>query len=320
MGYSILFLQPIIKTKIWAGNKLVQTIKNYGDKVGEVWLFSGLLDNSNTIINLPEQVTLRQFWELNHNLFFKDPNNSLIDFPLLIKFIDAGADLSVQVHPNYENEMNVFNKNEAWYIIDCDDNTRILYGHNAEDIVHFKGLYNARKYEQLFNYIDIEPDQTYYIPSGMLHAIMANTLVLEVQQTADITYRLYDYDRLDDNGQKRDLHVEDVYKNLSFSQGESGVVQDRGNKIINYLHVVLSTPYFIMYQLVVLNHTVIDTASDFLCCVVVSGAGDIIIWQKDESPERYSLSPGDSFILLNTVEKTEFNGNMKVMAASYPIR
>lgn len=320
MGYSILFLQPIIKTKIWAGNKLVQTIKNYGDKVGEVWLCSGLLGNSNTITNLPEQVTLREFWELNHDLFFKDTNTSLVDFPLLIKFIDAGADLSVQVHPNYESELNIFNKNEAWYIIDCDDNTRILYGHNAEDVVNFKDLYNSRKYDQLFNYVDIEPDQIYYIPSGMLHAIMANTLVLEVQQPADITYRLYDYDRLDDNGHKRDLHVEDVYKHLSFSRESFGAAQAKDNKIINYLPVVLSTPYFIMYQLVILNHTVIDIASDFLCCVVVSGAGDIIIWQKDESPERYSLSPGDSFILLNTVEKAEFNGNMTVMAASYPIR
>ena len=85
MRYSILFLQPIIKTKIWAGNKLVQTIKNYGNKVGEVWLCSGLLDNSNTITNLPEQVTLREFWELHHDLFFKDTNKILIPMGISIK-------------------------------------------------------------------------------------------------------------------------------------------------------------------------------------------------------------------------------------------
>jgi mannose-6-phosphate isomerase len=316
--YSVLFLMPIIKTKIWAGNRLVNQLKDYGQNVGEVWLCSGLADNSNIITNLDKNITLRDFYQQHNNYFVNNSNDMQHfsdQFPLLVKFIDAGADLSVQLHPNYSDERSYLNKNEAWYVLDCADNSKILYGHNAKNINEFKHEYANKNYEQLFRWQTIQAGQIWYIPSGTIHAILSNTLILEVQQPSDITYRLYDYDRLDESGNCRELHIDQVYEHLSFDNQDDNsqnVYNDKLPVIQNTVQNILTTAYFKIYRLIVSERAGFSV-QELLCCQVIAGSGSMLVHTKDEVLHQYDLATGASFILLNTVDYIEFIGNLSII-------
>jgi mannose-6-phosphate isomerase len=317
--YSILFLMPIIKTKIWAGSRLSTVIKDYGSNVGEVWLCSGLEDSSNIITNIDENVTLKEFYENNRNLFsdnIKQQHNPQQDFPLLVKFIDAGNDLSIQLHPNYKDERSYLNKNEAWYILDCAIDNKILYGHHALNLNEFKQHYSSGDYDTLFHFEPIHPQQIWYIPSGTIHAIMSNTLVLEVQQPSDITYRLYDYNRLDDSGNLRELHVDKVYQHLSCDSQDYFLQQRNHNHnlqvIENSLQNILTVPDFKIYRISVNARFSFNKPNGFLCCQVIHGSGKMLITQ-DGTLRQYDLLVGTSFIVLNTINNIEFIGHMTIM-------
>lgn len=307
--YSILFLMPIIKTKIWAGSRLSTVIKDYGSNVGEVWLCSGLEDSSSIITNLEENVTLREFW-----LQYKGH-----EFPLLVKFIDAGADLSVQLHPNYKDERSYLNKNEAWYVLDCKHDSKILYGHTAATVNEFQQEYLNKNYDKLFHFEKIAPGQVWYIPSGTIHAIMADTLILEVQQPSDITYRLYDYDRLAEDGNLRELHVDKVYEHLSCDNQnylQQNLHNNNSQIIENTVQNILSTKYFKMYRLLVNDRYGFKMLGDLLCCQVVQGSGSMIVHTIDGVLRQYDVTIGTSFVLLDTVQYIEFIGHMMIMIES----
>ncbi len=204
-------------TKIWGGQKL----KSYGydgtsNKIGEAYLISALEDRSSFIINDDiKEKNLYDFYKNNKEWF----NNYEGDYPLLSKIIDAKDDLSVQVHPddNYaKNKFSKLGKTEAWYILDCNVDSDIVYGlktNNKEDI---KKAINNNDWSSILNYLPIKKDDVLFIPSGIVHAIKKNTLLFEIQQSSDLTFRLYDYDRVDDNGNKRELHIEDSLNVINF--------------------------------------------------------------------------------------------------------
>ena len=133
-------------------------------------------------------------------------------FPLLTKILDANADLSVQVHPNdeyasiYEN--GELGKTECWYIIDCKEGAEMIYGHTAQSKEEFASMIEKGEWNRLLRRVAIKPGDFFYVPSGTVHALCEGTLVLETQQSSDTTYRVYDYDRKDQYGQKRELHIE----------------------------------------------------------------------------------------------------------------
>lgn len=321
--YTILFLQPIVKTKLWAGNKLSKKIKNYGANVGEVWLCSALADNSNIITNLSQKVSLQQFW-LEHKGYFgfaDHINNYDQDFPLLVKFIDAGDNLSVQLHPNYKNqEQKYLNKNEAWYIIDCANNGEIIYGHNANNLAQFQQYVANADYSILFNLVKIANGQVWYIPSGSLHAIMADTLILEVQQPSDITYRLYDYDRLDHDGKLRQLHLAEVEKHLSYNQQELRRLQQRSYQtlsiISNQLQLLLSNNYFSIYRVVVYGNFILAATKQFYCLQILSGSGQFLVKDNNNENMLYNVRVGESILILNTVKSITIMGYMMIMLES----
>ena len=207
---EILFLKPIMKEVLWGGTRLRDEY-HYdipSDHTGECWAVSAHEHGDCEIISGKYQgVTLSTLWNTNRELF---GNRKEDKFPLLVKIIDAKADLSIQVHPNdeyaklYEN--GSLGKTECWYILDCDADATIVIGHNASNKEELIEMIEQNRWNELIRCIPIKKGDFFQINPGTVHAIKAGTLILETQQNSDITYRVYDYNRLT-NGQPRELHI-----------------------------------------------------------------------------------------------------------------
>ncbi|PFH74656.1 mannose-6-phosphate isomerase, class I [Bacillus thuringiensis] len=206
----ILF-QPVLQERIWGGESLKGF--NYdlpSQKTGECWGISAHLNGPSIVKSGKYKgLTLKQLWDEHRVLF---GNYQANQFPLLTKILDAKKDLSVQVHPNDEfanvHENGELGKAECWYIIDCKKNAEMVYGHTAQTKDEFRRLIENCEWDRLLRRMPIKPGDFFYVPSGTIHALCEGTLVLETQQSSDTTYRVYDYDRVDSIGNKRELHVE----------------------------------------------------------------------------------------------------------------
>lgn len=204
----IIKFKPLFLEKIWGGEKLSIIYDLESKNYGECWGISGNKEKSNIIISKEfNDLTLRQLYSEHRELFGNYKSN---EFPILLKLIDAKKDLSVQVHPNddfaLKNEKSL-GKDEYWYIIECNIDSEIIIGHNAKSKQELANLFNRNLFSKLLNKFKINIGDSFYLHAGTIHAILNNTLVLEVSQSSDTTYRIYDYDRLE-KGTKRDLHIE----------------------------------------------------------------------------------------------------------------
>ena len=213
--YPIKF-NPILKEKIWGGNKLSTILAKQTNKqdVGESWEVSDVNGNISEVSNgIYKGKNLKSLLIEHEALFLGASNfeNFGHQFPLLIKFLDANTDLSVQVHP--DNDMakkyhNSFGKTEMWYIMDSDDDANIVMGLKNENAnPQILNHITSENIESVFNRECVKKGDSFFIPAGKIHAIGAGVLAAEIQQTSDITYRVYDWDRTDDKGEKRELHT-----------------------------------------------------------------------------------------------------------------
>jgi len=203
----IIKFNPILMDKIWGGDKLK---KNYGyqasDKCGECW---GISCHPNGLVTVQNSEykgrTLKDLFDNEKHLFGDYPGK---EFPILVKIVSAGDNLSIQVHPDneYAKRENSLGKEECWYILDAEKDTKIIIGHHAKTKEEFSNAIKDGSLENLCNEFSIKNGDYFYINTGKLHAICAGTTLLEVQQSSDITYRVYDYNRLQD-GKPRPLHI-----------------------------------------------------------------------------------------------------------------
>ena len=204
----IIKLKPIFFSKVWGGNKICSNYHyNCSENTGEAWGISAHEHGSSVIINTEfKGKTLKDLYESRRDLF---GNYHTDTFPILIKIIDAADDLSIQVHPDndyarkYENSLG---KTECWYILDTEKDTEIIIGHKAQSYSEFKTHLNNNDYEGILNIFPVKAGDSFNIYAGTIHAICKGTLLLEIQQSSDVTYRLYDYNRLS-NGKLRELHI-----------------------------------------------------------------------------------------------------------------
>lgn len=206
---SIILLTPIFKERIWGGRSLQQFgyILPEGN-IGECWGISGHPQGQSIIASGRFQgQKLQQVYQNNPHLFNHPKSKEL---PLLVKIIDAKADLSVQVHPDntYARQHEIQNgKHESWLVLDTNPHTRLQLGHRAPNSQAFKQMVEEEKWNDLLIYRPIQKDDVIDIQPGTLHALCAGTLVLEIQQSSDVTYRVYDYQRRDAKGELRPLHL-----------------------------------------------------------------------------------------------------------------
>jgi mannose-6-phosphate isomerase len=220
-----LFFDPIYKEKPWGGNKLKSVLhKNISsDKTGESWEISDY-DNDKSVVNsgyfrnktlsnLIEQFEEKILGQKIFEAFGKH-------FPLLIKYIDAAEDLSIQVHPNDKTAKKYHNsngKNELWHIIQADDNAYLYIGFQEGTTKNdYLSALKNNNLEQILNRIQVKKNDTFYIAAGTVHSIGKGVLLAEVQQSSDLTYRIYDWNRLGLDGKTRDLHTEKALEAIDF--------------------------------------------------------------------------------------------------------
>jgi mannose-6-phosphate isomerase len=217
-GLYPLKFNPIYKEKIWGGNKIKTILnKDFGDmpNCGESWELSGVEGNVSVVSNgflagnTIEELIEIYMGDLVGDLVFETFG---IEFPLLIKFIDANDDLSIQVHPGDELSKvrhNAFGKTEMWYVLQADQGSKLQSGFNQqvdEDQYLFKLEHD--ELTDILNFEEVTEGDVFFIPAGRIHAIGKGILLAEIQQTSDVTYRIFDYGRCDKEGIPRELHTE----------------------------------------------------------------------------------------------------------------
>jgi len=304
---EILFLEPVFKSMIWGGNKLE---KEFGyaipsEHTGECWAISAH-KNGDCIIKNGIYVGERLSWLWQqHRELFGDLEGET--FPLLVKIIDAKADLSIQVHPddNYEmvKEHGALGKTECWYVLDCEEGGKIVIGHNAKDKKELRNMITEKRWQELIRLKPVQKGNFFQIEPGTVHAIKAGTLILETQQSSDITYRLYDYDRLD-NGKPRELHIEKSIDVICCPHRDnvvgSNIVKEEACEIVELIRCNFYT------VLKISLHGEQDFTQDykFLNVSVINGKGEI-----DGTP----IKKGDHFILPFGYGTYHLEGNMELI-------
>ncbi|HEY0045476.1 MAG TPA: type I phosphomannose isomerase catalytic subunit [Flavobacterium sp.] len=306
---------PILKDKIWGGNKLKSLLNKPSSSAttGESWEISTVegdisivaegiykgKDLNELIQNYPNEI-------LGHEVYKKFGK----EFPLLFKFIDAADDLSIQVHPNDDlarSRHNSFGKTEMWYIMQADDDARIIVG--------FKKQSNASEYvEHLENnkLVDILHQQkvhqgdVFFLETGTIHAIGAGVLLAEIQQTSDITYRVYDWDRKDSEGNSRDLHTDLALEAMNYDFVNT---QQDYKKDENTVNVVVDCPYFTTCFLP-LHGTMdfIKNGSSFVVLMCVSG-----VFTIETSTSKIHLVKGQTVLLPAALSSYSISGKASIL-------
>ncbi len=221
---------PILKDKIWGGSKLRDSYSRdtKSDKLGESWELSGYEGDESIVTNgflkgnnLTELIETYMGDLVGDKIF----DNFGLSFPLLFKLIDANENLSIQVHPNDEvaaERHNSFGKTEMWYVVDADPDGALIIGFK-EDCTkesYLNALANDQV-EELLQIVPVKKGDVFFIPAGLVHAIGKGVVVAEIQESSDITYRIYDYKRKDDKGNERELHTEEALDVINFNASKN---------------------------------------------------------------------------------------------------
>lgn len=208
-------LHPVVKDYLWGGTRLKDDFSkdDVSDVIAETWECSSHPDGpsiaaSGEWIGMPLDAILRA-----HPDYLGKHAHGSTELPVLVKLIDAQNDLSVQVHPNDEfasvHENGQHGKTEMWYVVDADPDARIAYGlHHAIAPEQFRWSIESGSVEKYLQFVPVRKNDLFFIPPGTVHAIGAGCLIAEIQQSSNLTYRLYDYNRTDRDGKKRQLHIE----------------------------------------------------------------------------------------------------------------
>lgn len=309
-----LFLKPVFKERIWGGTTLK---REFGydlpsEQTGECWAISAHPNGPSVIENGPYAgMTLDKLWKEQPGLF-GNPKEAV--FPLLTKILDANKDLSVQVHPDdayaMANENGELGKTECWYVIDCKENAHIIYGHNAKTKEELIRQINEEKWNELLRKVDIKPGDFFYVPSGTIHALCEGTLVLETQQSSDTTYRVYDYDRRDANGNLRELHLEKAIDVINVPHQDASsipVVEQKENVTIT---TFVESEFFSVYKWDVGGKAAFSFPDHYLLLSVIKGGGSLL-----HDGDQYELRKGTHLIIPIGFGKFGLDGNCQVIVS-----
>ena len=301
---KILFLKGEFVEKIWGGERLEKefTYQFESKSIGEYWAISAMKEFPSKILNGKYKGENLEFLYKNHKELFGNENKE--KFPLLIKLIDANDDLSIQVHPDDDmaKKENSYGKSECWYILN-EDEASIIYGLKTKDKNDAIKMIDSKKWDELLNVEKSIKGDFFKVPAGMVHAIKKGSLILEIQQASDITYRLYDYDRLDKNGNKRDLHLEKSKEAIKCLDTEK-----THENLEEKSEILYDNEYFSVKKINVKDKDSFDRKDPYLLESVINGDGEIIV-----DNEKYPIKKGDFFILTNYVKNYIFQGDLEIV-------
>ena len=292
---------PILKSLIWGGEKIApyKGIETEQHNIGESWEISGVEGSESIVAEGPDKgLTLSSLLhKYGASLLGKKNYEKYGDnFPLLIKFIDACQDLSVQVHPDDDlarKRGSQFGKTEMWYVLGAEKDAVLANGFNREvKPEEYEGLVESGEIMDVLNFNPIKAGDVFYIPAGRVHAIGKGAFVAEIQETSDITYRLYDYKRKDANGNERQLHTKEAFDAINFNDTEG--------KAVDYtvhadLPVNLVTSPFFTTNLWKIDHEVMRDYSEwdtFVAIICTKGSATL-----SADGESRKIKEGESVLI-----------------------
>lgn len=307
MSQKLYIFRPLFKERIWGGRELsaYKQMENVGDGIGESWELSGLSGDETCVEQGPYAgFTLTQLVEcerealVGKNVYKRFGSN----FPLLVKFIDAEQDLSVQVHPNDElaqQRHGCCGKSEMWVVVNTQEGAHLLSGFNTEITVeeYEQRVANSTLHEVLNRY-EVKPGDVFFLPSGRVHSIGAGCLICEIQQSCDITYRIYDHGRVDAQGRPRQLHIEEAREAIDFTPCKD--VQVQPATLDCPLQTLVESPYFTTNRLHLENTMGIDVADVDSFIVYVCLHGKCLIQSEGE---EVMLTAGHTVMLAADAEE-----------------
>ena len=330
MNKGLIFLEPVFKEMIWGGSRLASEFgyEIPGDDTGECWGISAHPNGDCTVAcGKYAGKKLSQLWSECPELFGRERPEGI--FPLLTKIIDARADLSIQVHPSDSyakvNENGSLGKTECWYILDCPENAKLVVGHNARDKKECAEMIHEGRWSEFIREVPVHKGDFVSIVPGTVHAIKAGLMLLETQQNSDITYRVYDYDRLS-KGKKRELHVE---KSIDVINAPAALAEDciKSFAVVEKNMPVLmeKSAYYRVWKLVVALEGAFecdssegalkplklsmedDFDSSYLLVSVISGNGSI---------NGVAIKKGEHFIVAHGQDELSFEGDMELIISA----
>lgn len=315
MKFYPLIFNPIFKERIWGGTKLKDFLnKSFeGNQIGESWELSTVANDVSVVAN-------GEFAGLNLNeLIEKYPIELLgsksiekfgLEFPLLFKFLDAKEDLSIQVHPNDELAKlrhNSFGKTEMWYVMQADETARLVVG--------FKNKINKEEYLKhlesktlvtILNETSVQKGDAFFLETGTVHAIGAGVLIAEIQQTSDVTYRLYDWDRVDANGIGRELHNDLAVDAINYNETNTKVSYNKGtNESVNLVECPFFTTNIIEVSEKYIWKKRKESFTVFMCT-----EGSFVIVTSDFT---FKFKKGDTVLIPAIVEEFELIGETSLL-------
>lgn len=308
-------LVPVFKEIIWGGTRLKTEYnkKSKLNNIAESWELTVRDDGMNTIDGgVFNGLTMSEYIEKNS---FSVVTNKEIDrFPLLIKFIDAEDNLSVQVHPDDNYAMKTANslgKTEMWYIIDAKPNSKLVYGlKNGCTPETLREAIKNNTVEDQLNYVSVKKGDVFFIPSGLVHAIGAGILLAEIQQNSNITYRLYDYNRKGKDGKPRELHIEDAL-NVIVNRNQEEMEKIQFSTNAKNIYSLASCEFFKVDKFNIDGTLQFFTnAESFNSILCISGNGKI-----EYNSKKYSLTKGDSYFIPANLGEYSISGNVEIIVS-----
>lgn len=313
-----LFLKPVFKEMIWGGTALREQF-GYdipSDKTGECWAISAH-KNGDCSVETKEPSTysgksLNKLWQDNKELWGEAGKAEV--FPLLTKLISAETDLSIQVHPDDDyakaNENGSLGKTECWYIADAKEDATIVIGHNAKSKEELKKYIDEKDFMGLIREIPVKKGDFFFISPGTVHAIKGGTVILETQQNSDITYRLYDYDRLQD-GKPRELHINKCLDVIicPFEAKEPEHREIKRFADSSFIKNLVVCELFKVDLVRVEKSAEFIQTTDFTLVSVLEGRGRL----KSKNKAEWEIKKGEHFILPNGFGNCEFIGSMELI-------
>ena len=317
--------KTIFKDKIWGGEKIKTVLgKDFSPlpNCGETWEVSGVKGDISVVAEgelAGKALTdlLQEYkGELAGNKVFEKFGT---EFPLLIKFIDANEDLSIQVHPNDElakKRHNSFGKTEMWYVLQADPGSTLISGFNqqVDERLYLEKL-NSGQLSDILNKEEVQKGDIFFLPAGRVHTIGKGLLIAEIQQTSDITYRIYDFNRVDDKGQKRELHTEEALAAIDYKVYPEyrSVYPHKTNEVVE----AVTSPYFKTSVLDFTENTTRDYTNldSFVIHVCVDGAYDLIY-----NNQKVRVKKGDCVLVPNAIKniQLETTTGFKVLETFVP--
>ncbi|WNM20289.1 type I phosphomannose isomerase catalytic subunit [Flavobacterium capsici] len=307
--------EPILKERIWGGTKLRDVLNKpiTSDITGESWEISTVQNDVSIVSNgifkgksLNELIDKFPLDILGEKVISKFGKQ----FPLLFKFLDAREDLSIQVHPNDKlanKRHNSFGKTEMWYVMQADDSAKLIVGFKEKSSreEYLKHL-NENTLVTILDTKEVKKGDVFFLATGTVHAIGAGTLIAEIQQTSDITYRLYDFDRVDANGNKRELHIDLALDAINYDVVAS---EKEYSKEVNVSNEIVNCDYFTTHFVPLNgNYSVKKNKDSFYVYMCVEGEFEL----EFENQKDY-YKKGDSILIPASINDYSFSGKASLL-------